>query len=62
MIEYEETQMFTKKRVIDLEKLVSVSELQQIPFLPIELIQFNEDGTIKVIEQHILAKSVSNNQ
>ncbi len=61
-IEYETKKRFTKKRAKELEKLVSVSELQQIPFLPIELIQFNEDKTIKDIEQHILAKRVSHNQ
>ena len=61
-IEYETKKRFTKKRAKELEKLVSVSELQQIPFLPIELIQFNEDKTIKNIEQHILAKRVSQNQ
>jgi hypothetical protein len=62
VIEYEDTKMFTKKRIKDLEKLVSVTELQQIPFLPIEIILFNDDGTIKDIEQHILAKSASQNQ
>lgn len=61
-IEYETKKRFTKKRAKELEKLVSVSELQQIPYLPIELIQFNEDKTIKNIEQHILAKRVSQNQ
>ncbi len=61
-IEYETKKRFTKKRAKELEKLVSVSELEQIPFLPIELIQFNEDKTIKDIEQHSLAKRVSKNQ
>lgn len=62
LIHYENTKQFTKKRIKDLEKLVNVKEIQQIPFLPIEIILFNEDGTIKDIEQHILAKSVSKNQ
>lgn len=62
LIHYENTKQFTKKRIKDIENLVNVKELQQIPFLPIELIQFNGDGTINEIEQHILAKSVSNNQ
>lgn len=61
LIDYN-TKQFTKKRIKDLNKLVRVAELQQIPFLPIELIQFKEDGSIKEIEQHELAKSASQNQ
>jgi hypothetical protein len=37
---------------------VSVAELQQIPFLPIEEIKFDKDGNIEEINQHILAKKV----
>ena len=62
LIHYENTKQFTKRRIKDLEKLVSVTELQQIPFLPIELIQFNEDLKIKQIEQYTLAKRASQNQ
>ena len=58
LIHYKNTKQFTKKRIKHLEKFVNVCELQQIPFLPIELIEFNEDGGIKKISQHILAKSV----
>lgn len=57
VIFYTETERFTEERIEALEKFVSVAELQQIPFLPIELIQFNEGMKIKEIEQHILAKN-----
>ncbi len=59
VINYERENRFTKKRIKDLEKLVNVKELQQIPFLPIELIQFNDDWTIKEIEQHNLVRMAS---
>lgn len=57
-----DTNQFTTRRFKALQRLVSVTELQQIPYLPIELIQFNADGSIKDIEQHILAKNASQNQ
>lgn len=47
---------FTDERIEALNKLVNVAELQQIPFLPIELIKFNDEGEIDVVEQHLLAK------
>lgn len=47
---------FTDERIEALNKLVNVAELQQIPFLPIELITFNSEGEINIIEQHLLAK------
>ncbi len=56
-IHYENTKQFTKKRVAELEKLVNVAELQQMPFLPIEMVRFNENGDIKDFEQHLLAFS-----
>ncbi len=56
-IHYENTKQFTKKRVAELEKLVNVAELQQMPFLPIEMVRFNENGDIKDFEQHLLAIS-----
>ena len=59
LMHYENTKQFTKRRIKDLEKLVSVSELQQIPFLPIELIKFDNEGNIELINQHILAKNAS---
>jgi hypothetical protein len=52
---YENTKQFTKKRVADLEKLVNVAELQQMPFLPMEMVRFDENGNIKDFEQHLLA-------
>lgn len=51
------TKQFTKKRVAELEKLVNVAELQQMPFLPMEMVRFNENGDIKDFEQHLLALS-----
>lgn len=54
-IVYENTKQFTKKRVADLEKLVNVAELQQMPFLPIEMVRFDEKGGVRDFEQHLLA-------
>jgi hypothetical protein len=51
------TKQFTKKRVADLEKLVNVAELQQMPFLPMEMVRFAEKGDIRDFEQHLLALS-----
>lgn len=56
LIHYADTKQFTNERIEALNKLVNVAELQQFPFLPIELIRFNEEGEIDVIEQHLLAK------
>jgi hypothetical protein len=58
-IYYENTKQFTKKRIANLEKYVNAQELLQIPFLPIELVRFNETGNIKDFENHLLAKSAS---
>jgi hypothetical protein len=55
---YESTKQFTKKRIVDLEQYVNTQELFQIPFLPIELVRF-ENGNIAPFENHLLAKSVS---
>jgi hypothetical protein len=55
---YDNPKQFTQKRIADLEKFVNTQELFQIPFLPIELVRF-ENGNIKPFENHILAKSVS---
>lgn len=52
-IHYENTKQFTKKRVADLEKLVNVAELQQMPFLPMEMVRFDEKGDIRDFEQHL---------
>lgn len=57
LVHYEDTEKFTEERIKDLDKLVSVAELQQIPFLPIEEIKFDKDGKIKQIKQHIQAKN-----
>jgi hypothetical protein len=54
-IHYENTKQFTKKRVAELEKLVNVAELQQMPFLPMEMVRFDEMGDIRDFEQHLLA-------
>jgi hypothetical protein len=56
LVHYEDTEQFTEERIEALENLVNVSELYQIPFLPIEEIKFDKDGNIEQIIQHILAK------
>lgn len=58
-IYYENTNQFTKKRIADLEKFVNTQELFQIPFLPIEMVRFDENVNIKDFENHLLAISVS---
>ena len=58
LVHYEDTKQFTEERIEALEKLVNVSELYQIPFLPIEEIKFDKNGNIEQINQHILAKKV----
>ena len=54
-IVYENTKQFTKKRVAKLEKYVNTAELFQMPFLPMEMVRFNEKGDIRDFEQHLLA-------
>jgi hypothetical protein len=56
LIDYPDSKEFTEERIEALNKLVSVAELQQFTFLPIELIRFSDEGEIEVIEQHLLAK------
>ena len=46
------TKQFTDKRISDLEKYVNTEELIRIPFLPIELVRFDEFGNIMDFEQH----------
>ena len=58
-IYYDNTKQFTQKRIADLEKFVNTQELFQIPFLPIEMVRFDENVNIKDFENHLLAKSVS---
>ena len=55
---YDNPKQFTPKRISDLEKFVNTQELFQIPFLPIEMVRF-ENGNIAPFENHILAKSLS---
>jgi len=54
-IVYENTKQFTKKRIAKLEKYVNTAELFQMPFLPMEMVRFDENGKIKDFEQHLLA-------
>ena len=56
---YENTKQFTKKRIADLEQYVNTQELFQIPFLPIELVRFDEHNNITLFINHELAKSCS---
>jgi hypothetical protein len=51
-IYYDNTNQFTKKRISDLEKYVNTEELLRIPFLPIELVRFDEFGNITDFIQH----------
>ena len=57
-IYYDNTKQFTQKRIADLEKYVNTQELFQIPFLPIEMVRFDEDIITPFIN-HELSKSVS---
>lgn len=57
LIHYENTKQFTNKRIAELEKYVNTQELFQMPFLPIEMVRFNENGDIQYFEQHLYAKS-----
>jgi hypothetical protein len=54
-IVYENTKQFTKKRIAKLEKYVNTAELFQMPFLPMEMVKFDEKGDIRDFEQHLLA-------
>ena len=56
---YYNTKQFTPKRIADLEKYVNTQELFQIPFLPIELVRFDDNNNITPFLNHELAKSVS---
>ena len=49
---YDNTLQFTEKRIADLEKLVNTEELIRMPFLPIELVRFDEFGNVMDFEQH----------
>ena len=49
---YENIHQFTKKRIEDLERYVNSEELIRMPFLPIELVRFDEFGNIMDFEQH----------
>lgn len=57
-IYYDNTKQFTQKRIADLDKFVNTQELFQIPFLPIEMVRFDEDIITPFIN-HELSKSVS---
>jgi hypothetical protein len=58
-IQYENTKQFTKKRIADLEPLVNTLELFQMPFLPMEMVRFDENGNVQDFQQHLYAlKSV----
>lgn len=52
------TNQLTNNRIEELEKLVNVAELQQMPFLPMEMVRFDDNGDIKDFEQHLFALSV----
>jgi hypothetical protein len=58
-IYYENTKQFTKKRIGDLEKYLNTQELFQIPYLPLEMVRFDEMGNLLDFENHKLAKNKS---
>jgi hypothetical protein len=58
-IYYDNPKQFTPKRIADLEQYVNTRELFQIPFLPIELVRFDEHNHITRFINHELAKSAS---
>lgn len=55
---YENVNQFTKKRIANLDKLVNTKELFQIPYLPIELVTFDDMGNIRDFTNHILAENL----
>jgi DNA-binding transcriptional MerR regulator len=55
-IQYENTKQFTTKRIADLEKYVNTQELFQIPFLPMEMVRFDENENIQDFQQHLYAQ------
>jgi hypothetical protein len=57
-IQYENTKQFTKKRIADLEPLVNPLELFQMPFLPMEMVRFDENGNAQFLQHLYALKSV----
>jgi hypothetical protein len=57
---YENTNQFTDKRIADIGRYVDTSELRQIPFLPMELVRFDdENNSVQPFESHLLALKAS---
>lgn len=58
-IQYENIKQFTTKRIADLAKYVNTKELFQMPFLPMEMVRFDENGNIQDFQQHLYAKKTA---
>ena len=57
---YENTNQFTEKRKADIGRYVDTSELEQMPFLPLELVRFDiENNSVLPFESHLLALKAS---
>ena len=54
-IHYENTKQFTKKRLSDLEAYVNTLEIRQMPFLPMEVVKFDDNGNIQDFSSHLLS-------
>ena len=55
LIHYDNTKQFTNKRLSDLEAYVNTLEVRQMPFLPMEVVKFDDNGNIRDFDQHLLA-------
>jgi hypothetical protein len=52
-IKYENVKQFTSKRLSDLEKYINSSEIQQMTFLPMEEVRFDNNGQIIDFQHHL---------
>jgi hypothetical protein len=46
--------LFTSKRISDLEIYVNTLEIRQMPFLPMEVVKFDNNGNIKDFPHHLI--------
>ena len=53
-IDYDNTKQFTPKRISDLEIYVNTLEIRQMPFLPMEIVKFDDNGNIKDFPHHLI--------
>ena len=55
LIHYENTKQFTTKRLSDLEAYVNTLEIRQMPFLPMEVVKFDDNVNIQDFSSHLLS-------